>query len=80
MDHPFISKQVISTLPMETIQKKLSELYNKLSYAHRTGNSHLCSQIQMAIATYQEVYDRKIMEALPKPTEGNEDGEWLDIS
>jgi len=67
---------------MDTVQKKLSELYNKLTFAHKTGNSHLCAQLQMVIAVYQEVYDRKIMEALPKPKDDDkrdDDGVWLEF-
>jgi hypothetical protein len=58
MEHPLISN--LDALTADQLQEKISELNKKLGIAYRTGNSHLCEQIRMAIESYQTKYQDKI--------------------
>ena len=58
MEHPFIND--LDSLTVEELSSKISELQKKMSIAHRTGNGHLCGQIQMALESYQTKYQQKL--------------------
>jgi hypothetical protein len=58
MEHPLISN--LTDLSTPELAEKLSELHKKLGIAYRTGNAHLCEQIRMAIASYQNTYNEKL--------------------
>ena len=79
MEHPFINN--LEHLTLEQLGSKISELHKKLSIAHRMGNSYLCDQIRMALASYTSKQQQK-MTALnaPKPGEDNSFNNKIDIS
>lgn len=58
MNHPFISN--LSNKSLEELQQTLSELMNKLTFAHRMGNGPLIHQLNMAIESYRVAYTDKM--------------------
>lgn len=64
LTHPFITD--LSDKTLEDLQKTISELNNKLTYAYRTRNSALISQLNMAIESYRAEYTKKMDEAIKK--------------
>lgn len=58
MEHPLISN--LDGLSADELNNKISELNKKLGIAYRTGNSHLCNQLRMAIESYQTKYQEKL--------------------
>lgn len=70
MEHPLIGD--ITHLTPEELGDKVSDLYNKLSIAQRSGNGHLCNQLRMAIETYNNQYQLKLREQWNKSS-GNVD-------
>lgn len=66
MEHPLLNINNISDKKIEDIQQILSELYNKLSFAHSTGNRALINQLYMAIETYKHAHQKKMDEIFSK--------------
>jgi hypothetical protein len=64
MKHPFIND--ISEKSLEEIQETLTNLHNKLTFAHRTGNGPLIHQLQMVIESYRAEASKKLDEVLKK--------------
>lgn len=64
MEHPFINDLNKKTL--EELQKTISELTSKLSFAYRTGNGSLIHQLTMALESYKSQYRKKIDETFDK--------------
>lgn len=60
MEHPFIND--LSEKSVEELQETISSLTNKLTYAYRTGNSPLIEQLNMAIESYRNQYNKKMDE------------------
>lgn len=60
MEHPLV--EIDSALNAEQLLNKINELTRKMGFAHRSGNGHLVSQIQMAIEAYRNRYQEKIEE------------------
>lgn len=58
MQHPFISN--LSDKSLEELQKTLSDLTSKLTFAYRMGNSALIHQLNMAIDSYRTAYNDKM--------------------
>jgi hypothetical protein len=50
MEHPLISN--IDEFTPDELIEKINELNSKLTIGMRSGNSHLCNQIRMAIESY----------------------------
>lgn len=73
MEHPLIPN--LDNLTAEQLSEKISELNKKLSIAYRSGNSHLCNQLRMAIESYQNKYQERIRGAGSTPFD-----EVIDIS
>lgn len=80
MEHPFIPG--LGHLSADEIQATLSELYKKLAFASRSGNSMLANQIRMAIESYQVAHTRKLEEMIPKPNDDDDSDPFtlIDIS
>jgi hypothetical protein len=57
MEHPLINN--VDNLTLDELQTRITDLTKKLSYAHRTGNGHLCNQIRMALETFQNKHREK---------------------
>jgi hypothetical protein len=64
LDHPFINSLEDKTL--EELQTTIASLYSKITYAHRTGNSPLIHQLNMAIDSYKTEYNKKMNNMLEK--------------
>lgn len=64
MEHPLIGN--IDELTLDELTDKISELNNKLNIVSRTGNGHLCSQIRMALETFQNKYQDKLRASYAK--------------
>ena len=78
MEHPFITD--LSSLTLEQLGSKISDLYKKLAFAQRTGNGYLCEQLRMAIESYQ-AENQKRMAELYSSKKGDADfGTKIDIS
>lgn len=57
MEHPLIAN--LNSLTADELLTKITELNKKLSIAYRSGNMDLCHQLQMAIESYQNIYQAK---------------------
>lgn len=64
MDHPFIND--LSDKTLEELQTTISSLTSKLNFAYRTGNGPLISQLNMAIESYKNAYQKKMDELIKK--------------
>jgi hypothetical protein len=64
MEHPFIND--LSSKTVEELQTTISGLMTKLSFAYRTGNQPLISQLHMALASYRKEHDKKLDEIFNK--------------
>lgn len=64
MEHPFITS--LEDKSLEDLQNTISGLYSKLTYAYRTGNQPLISQINMVIESYRKEYNKRMDELLKK--------------
>jgi len=64
MGHPFISD--LSAKTFEELQETITSLNGKLTFAYRTGNGPLISQLQMALSSYREESSKKMDELLKK--------------
>jgi hypothetical protein len=64
MHHPFISD--LSDKSLDELQKKITELNNKLSFSFRVGNGPLIQQIQMALESYKSEYNKRMDELMKK--------------
>lgn len=60
MEHPLIGE--LSSLTLDELTAKISELNQKLTFAMRTGNGDLCNQLRMAIESYNNKYREKLSE------------------
>lgn len=66
MEHPFINRNELGELSLEQLQTKITDLMNKLSFAHSTGNRPLINQLHMVIESYRNQASRKMDELLEK--------------
>ena len=64
MEHPLIGD--LSSLTLDELSAKVSDLNKKLTMAMRTGNGHLCNQIRMAIESHNVKYQEKLQESYKK--------------
>jgi predicted Zn-dependent protease len=64
MEHPFITS--LSDKTLEELQNTISDLYGKLNYAHRSGNSALITQINMVMDSYRAEYNKRMDEMIKK--------------
>lgn len=64
MQHPFIGD--LSDKSLDELQKKISELMSKISFAYRTGNGPLITQLNMAIESYKSEYSKKMDDIMKK--------------
>jgi hypothetical protein len=64
MGHPFITD--LSGKTFEELQESITSLNNKLTFAYRTGNGPLISQLQMVLSSYREESSKKMDELLKK--------------
>jgi hypothetical protein len=64
MEHPFINN--IDNLSLEELQNKISDLHKKITFAYRTGNGPLIHQLNMAIESYKNTYNKKMDELINK--------------
>ncbi len=69
MEHPFIHD--ISDKSLEDLQTTISTLMSKLNFAYRTGNGPLISQLNMALESYKNAYQKKMDELIKKQNIAN---------
>jgi|694.fasta_scaffold06729_27 hypothetical protein len=77
MEHPLIGN--LENCTEEDLNNKISELNKKLIMASRTGNGYLCSQIRMALESYQNRY-RSMQDQKNQGDSGNLHFDKIDIS
>lgn len=70
MEHPFITS--LEDKSLEDLQNTISGLYSKLTYASRTGNQPLISQLNMVIESYRKEYNKRMDELLKKQNISNQ--------
>lgn len=68
MEHPLIGD--ISKLTIEELGQRVSDLNKKLGIAQRTGNSHLCNQLRMALETFNNAYQDRLKESYKQDPNG----------
>ena len=64
MEHPFISN--LKDKSVDELQKTISELTGKLSFAYRILNQPLIHHLRMAIESYKVEYNRQMDELIKK--------------
>lgn len=64
MQHPFVNN--LSDKSLEDLQKTISDLMGKLTFAYRMGNGPLIQQLQMVIESYKSEYNKKMDEMVKK--------------
>lgn len=64
MEHPFINN--LEDKSLEDLQNTISTLTGKLNFAYRTGNGPLIQQLNMAIESYKNAYNKKMDEIISK--------------
>jgi hypothetical protein len=58
MEHPLVNN--LDELSVDQLSSQISDLSRKLGIASRSGNTHLCNQIRMALESYQNKYHEKL--------------------
>lgn len=66
MEHPFINN--LDKLSLEELQNKISDLNTKLSFAQRMGNGPMIHQVNMALESYRNAYNKKMSEMMGSVT------------
>jgi hypothetical protein len=56
----------LSDKSLDELQKKITELNNKLTFSFRVGNGPLIQQIQMALESYKSEYNKRMDELMKK--------------
>jgi hypothetical protein len=64
MEHPFMPD--ISEKTIDELQASMSDLTNKLTFAHRMGQSFMINQIQMVLEGYKTEYAKRMDELYKK--------------
>jgi len=64
MQHPFINN--LSDKSLEDLQKTISDLTGKLTFAYRVGNGPLIHQLNMVIESYKAEYSKKMDDLIKK--------------
>jgi hypothetical protein len=79
MEHPLLN--IDPNLSVDELQAKITELNRKMGVAHRSGNAHLVTQIQMAIETFRNRYQQKLQELYDSQNRSGTDySDKIDIS
>jgi len=79
MEHPLINN--INDLTVEQLQSRISDLNRKLAVASRSGNAYLCTQIRMALETFNSKYQEKMREQWDRQSKSGPDfSDKIDIS
>jgi len=66
MEHPFLDRKKLSEKTLEEIQSSITDLMNKLNFAHRMGNRPLINQLTMVIESYRREASDKLDEVMKK--------------
>jgi hypothetical protein len=77
IEHPLIGQ--LKDLSLEQLQVKLQEINKRLSFSYKTGNQALIHQLQMVQSSYQEEYNRKMKDLIPKDDDDTHNDK-IDIS
>ena len=77
MEHPLIGQ--LRDLSLEQLQGKLQEINKRLSFSYKTGNQALIHQLQLVQSSYQEEYNRKMQDLMPKDDDDTHNDK-IDIS
>ena len=64
MEHPFITD--LSDKSLEDLKTTISNLSSKLTFAYRTQNGPLISQLNMVLESYRNAYKKKMDEMIGK--------------
>ena len=79
MEHPLIND--INDLSIDDLQKRITDLNKKLSFAMRIGNAQLVSQIRMALETFNNKYQDRMRELSDKQNRpGSDFSDKINIS
>ena len=71
MSHPLTGN--LEKLSDSDLQKKITELGKRLTFAYQTGNSHVINQIEMLMEDYREESRKRDYERMKKLDESNKD-------
>jgi hypothetical protein len=66
MQHPFLDPTKLKEKSLEDLQKTISELTTKLTFAYRIQNGAMINQLNMILETYKGVYYSKQDEMFKK--------------
>ena len=76
MEHPLLED--LSSLTLDQIQSKISDINKKLAFAYRSGNGSVVAQLQLIMGSYQEAYSKKMDSLMPKG-DGDKYADKIDI-
>lgn len=79
MEHPFLSTTDLSTLSIDELQTKISELTGKSLFAQRSGNIELANQVNMALESYTSARNKKLND-MYKKDDGDDHIDKINIS
>ena len=71
MQHPFLDPKQLKEKSIEDLQKSISDLTTKLSFAYRVQNGAMINQLNMILDTYKGVYFAKQDEMFKKQNMSN---------
>ena len=71
MLHPFLDPKELKEKSIEDLQKSISDLTSKLSFAYRVQNGAMINQLNMILDTYKSVYFAKQDELFKKQNMSN---------
>lgn len=71
MLHPFLDPKTLKEKSIEDLQKTISDLTAKLSFASRIQNGAMINQLNMILETYKSVYYAKQDEMFKKQNMSN---------
>lgn len=71
MQHPFLDPAALKEKSLEDLQKTISELTSRLTFASRIQNGAMVNQLQMILETYKSVYYTKQDELFKKQNMSN---------
>lgn len=66
MEHPFVKQSDLKQYSLEELQEKMSTLTQNLTFAYRTGNGPIISQLQMMLDSYKAQYQSRMDELFEK--------------
>jgi hypothetical protein len=66
MEHLFLTSDVLKDKTLEELQEGITQIMNRLSFAHRIQHGPMIHQLHMILESYRAQYNKKMDEVLAK--------------